>query len=422
LDRPLDRSFVDRRLRRRWAWAGIGLAALLLVGFALPRLFRPALHVGPGQTARVERGPVEAVLQATGTVVPAFEQTLSSPADARVLRILRQPGDALLAGDSIVELDLSASRLDLERADEQLSAKRSLLEQALLEQEGRLADLSGGREAKRLDAEFHEYRLRQQRELHEQGLTSESVLRQVELEHQKVAIELVQLDGSMDRARRTGAERAAAMLREIAVLEKTRDAAALRLELAQARADRPGVLTWVVPEVGTTVRAGEALARIADLGSFRVEASVADTLASQLAVGMGARVGVDRAMLEARVAAIQPTVERGATRFDVVLGQPSHAALRPQRTVDVYVVTRVLPDALRVRRGPFARAGRRQPVFVVRGDRAIRVESEIGLAGIEYFEIVAGPQQGDEVVTADVTGYEHLRSFRIRRNASTQER
>ena len=63
-----------------------------------------------------------------------------------------------------------------------------------------------------------------------------------------------------------------------------------RLELATTRAPISGVLTWVHQEAGATVGVGEVLARIADLDSFRVEASVADAYAARVEAGQPVRV------------------------------------------------------------------------------------------------------------------------------------
>ena len=63
-------------------------------------------------------GPVEAVIMASGTVAPEIERVLSSPLDARVLRMLERPGAHLKRGDPVVELDTSESVLALEQAGE----------------------------------------------------------------------------------------------------------------------------------------------------------------------------------------------------------------------------------------------------------------------------------------------------------------
>ena len=45
------------------------------------------------------------------------------------------------------------------------------------------------------------------------------------------------------------------------------------------------MLTWVNDNLGTTVQAGDALARVADLSSFRVRATISDSYADQLHAG-----------------------------------------------------------------------------------------------------------------------------------------
>ena len=59
------------------------------------------------------------------------------------------------------------------------------------------------------------------------------------------------------------------------------------------RSDQDGVLTWVLPEVGATVRKGDVLARVADLSAYRVVATISDVHASKLAAGMRTHVKLD---------------------------------------------------------------------------------------------------------------------------------
>lgn len=69
---------------------------------------RPSISRARIRTAKVERGPVESVIAATGTVLPASEQAVSSPVEARVTRVRRKLGAIVAVGDELVQLDTSA--------------------------------------------------------------------------------------------------------------------------------------------------------------------------------------------------------------------------------------------------------------------------------------------------------------------------
>lgn len=132
MDHELEPSYRRRRRGRRLAWgiasAGLIVAVLLL----LPGWLRPAVNRDRLRTAKVERGPVEGGIEASGTVIPAFESVLSSPVEARVERILKRPGDPVRTGEEILRLDTSAARLEVEKLDDQLARKLNEKEQLRL--------------------------------------------------------------------------------------------------------------------------------------------------------------------------------------------------------------------------------------------------------------------------------------------------
>src|SRR5262245_6427539 len=111
MDRELDASYRYRRLGRRAAWGvgGVVLGAVILV--LLPGWLRPAVARAEIRTGKVDRGPVEGIVEANGVVIPAFEGALSSPIDARVEKVLKRPGEMVKAGEEILQLDTSAARL-----------------------------------------------------------------------------------------------------------------------------------------------------------------------------------------------------------------------------------------------------------------------------------------------------------------------
>lgn len=418
MDRELDVSERRRRTGRRVA---LGVSTLTLVAtvlLLLPGWLRPSVRRAEIRTARVERGPVEGAVEASGTVIPAFESVLSSPVEARVQRVLKRPGEMVREGEEILRLDTSAYRLVLERLEDQLAKKINEQQQLRLSLDKSLAGLRSRIETSRLDAEALEHRAEQSRKLRAAGLVSEESLRAAEVEAKKAAIELEQLRGSVEGERRSTQAQLAGLDLDLATLRKELAEARRQLELATTRSDRAGVLTWVLPQEGATVQRGEVIARIADLDSFRVEATVSDIHSARLAAGLPARVIVDREVLNGRLASVHPTIENGAVRFFVDLDDADHPKLRNNLSVDVLAVTAARRDALRLRKiGSGGREEGARPVFVVdpadRG-RAVRRDVRFGLSGAEYDEVLDGLKEGEEVILSDMSDYLHLDQVNLR--------
>lgn len=408
MDRELDVSFQRRRIGRRLAW-GIGsLGLVVAVLVLLPGWLRPSIERDRIRTGRVDRGPVEGIVEASGTVIPAFESVVSSPVDARIEKILKRPGEAVRAGEEILRLDTSASRLALETIENNLARKVNEQQQVRLALEKSLNDLRGSIESSRLDAEASEYRAEQNRKLRTDGLVSEQNLKASEVEAKKARIELGRLLGSVAGERQSAQARLEGLELELRTLRKERDEARRQLELATTRSDRSGVLTWVVPQEGATIRMGEVVARIADLDSFRIEATVSDVHSSQLAPGLPVKVMIDGQPLTGHLSNIYPTIENGAVKFAVDLDDARHPKLRNNLRVDVLVVTASRPNTLRVPKGPFSQGGVKDTVFVIRGDRAVRRSVRFGVSGYDYLEVLDGLSEGEDVIISDMNDYEHL--------------
>jgi HlyD family secretion protein len=414
MDRELEAGYRYRRLGRRAA-VGIGVVGLCVaVLVLLPGWLRPAVAREQVRTGTVDRGPVEGVVEATGTVVPAFEGVISSPVEARVEKVLKRPGDVVRAGDEILSLDTATARLDLGKIEDQLARKANEQEQLRISLEKSLNDLRGQIEAQKLDAEAAAYRAEQNRKLRADGLVSEASFKASETEAKKARIQLDQLQGSVAGARRSTAAQLQGVELDLATLRKEREDAQRLLERATTRSDRPGVLTWVVPQEGVTVRRGDVIARIADLDSFRVEATVSDIHSSSLHPGQSVRVKLDDQTLDGRLAAIDPTIENGAVKFKVDLADARNPKLRNALRLDVLVVTDARANVVRIPKGPFARGGATENVFVVQGDHAERRAVHFGLTGYDFYEVVDGLAPGEVVILSDMKDYQHLERVNLK--------
>jgi HlyD family secretion protein len=414
MDRAIDPVFAATQKRRRLA-VGVAVATVLILAFTYgPSLLRPSVPRARVRIEKVDRGPVEASITASGTVVPDLEEVISSPVDARVTRILKRAGDAIEAGQSILELDLSESSLAFQRVDHDVQLKKNEQRRSRLDLQRALADLDAATEAKRLEVESLRARLAQQTELASSGLVSKDGLREAQLNEARAALELKRLVASrriteeMNRAQIDG------MDLELATLEGQRREARRVLDLGSTRAQRDSIVTWTATEAGALVRRGEPLARLSDLKSFRIEATTSAIHGRALRAGLEALARIGTVDLRGEVSTVEPTVRDGVMRLWIRLAEPANAVLRPSLKADVFIVTDRRTDAIRVARGPFLSGQSEQDVFVVRDGSALRTRVELGLIGYDTVEISRGLQPGDDMIVSDMTNYLHARELKLK--------
>jgi HlyD family secretion protein len=415
MDRPIDPTYRRRQRFKRGILSLMGGALAAWVFVCLPGWVRPALRRSHIRTARVEWGPVEAGITASGTVVPQFEQVISSPISSRVVAVLERPGAVLAKGQPIVELDLSQARLEVEKLGERVALTFNQQAQLEKEMEKRLNDLETQRRIKELELESLRERAAQYGELLEVGAVSRQQVREAELNQTRAALELEKIEKDMRTLQEATNTELEGLALEARILEKERQEALRRLERARLGADREGVLTWVLSEEGAAVSEGQVVARIADLSSFRIDAGVSSMHAERLYAGLPAQIPLSQdTVLSGRIAHILPAVKSGELQLEVQLDEPSCRLLRPQMRVEVRLIAQRREHVLRLEKGLFAPGGEGVlEVFVVRGEQARRTPIRLGVAGYEYCEIEGGVEEGDEVILSDMRDYEHMMEIRL---------
>ena len=138
--------------------------------------------------------------------------------------------------------------------------------------------------------------------------------------------------------------------------------------------------------------------------------------ASRLAAGLPVNVKIDdETNLAGTIASVLPAIQNGIVTFLVALEDKTSPRLRANLRVDVYVVTAAKEKTLRVKRGPFVTGEGEHEVFVIRDGAAVRTPVRIGLVGFDYFEVMAGLQEGEEVIISDMRDFIHMKEVKIRK-------
>src|SRR4051812_18894458 len=113
----MDREFTPEHYRARrlalLARAGLVVALIGALGWTGQYFLSPAIDRSSLMIETVERGPLEASVTATGTVVPRQQETVASPVSAAVRAVLVSLGERVERGKVIMQLDTTATQLEL---------------------------------------------------------------------------------------------------------------------------------------------------------------------------------------------------------------------------------------------------------------------------------------------------------------------
>ena len=413
----MDRDLSARQRRNRRlgivAKAVLAIGLLASLGWTAQRLLEPSVDLADLRIAAVERGPLEATVTATGTIVSRTERTLSSPVSAEILAVHAALGERVERGQVIVELDTRASRLALGNLEEQLALKEAEIRSQNLQRADAIRQARARRALLEIDLESREVRLGRLEQLAESGSVSQSDLLEASLDVRRTVVEIGQMDAEIvSLEARREAERERFEL-DYSMLDKQREDQARRVKMSTVTATLDGVVTSLVHDAGAVVQENQALATIARDDSFRVEATVSDFYGPQLRSGQRVRITSSTSVFDGRLNRILPAADSSTLELFIELDDPAAPAFHTNLRVDIEVVTAEKPDVLKVRRGPALENAGIVPVYVIRGDRAVRTDVRLGASERREVEIVEGLEAGDEIVISDTSGFDHLEEIRI---------
>jgi HlyD family secretion protein len=414
MDRELAPEIIRKQRFKGW---GVALVILLVLGgsyYLLSKMLRTNLRQSEVRIAIAETGNVENTLTASGEVIPAFEQVLTSPIRASVKQVLLSPGASVRPGQQILILDKSISLIELDKLKDQLELKRNSVEKLKFQLEKESLDAELDNQIKGLSINRQKTELEDTRRLFKVGgrtqediSRSENALKISELEKDK-------LENQVRYNRQSKSTNIRESELQVRIEENGLKELQHKLKMADLVADRPGVLTWVNDKVGTTVNEGEMLAKIADLQSFRIEGSASDTYAEQVQIGLPVIVRINETDLRGLITQIKPSVENDVVQFSVQLDDAQNAVLRPNMKVEIFVVTSRTKQSVRVANGPAFNGKKRQSIFVLENGIARRREIEVGLSNFDFVEIKNGIRPGEKVIVTDLSRFEHLREITLK--------
>lgn len=405
------------RSRKRWLFAGGGLAALALVTVGLSTLEPAAPSVARSTlwTDTVRRGEMVRQVRGPGTLVAEDIRWVAALTPGRVERKLVQPGTEVQAGTILVELSnpdverqLLEARRQLSAAEAELTAMRANLENQRLTQQGVVASMrSQQREAQR-NAETS------------QGLAEKGLISRMELaKATDAAAELstrLELENSrlnfMTQSMRSQLE---AQARQVEMLRTLTEFQQRQIESMKVPAPAAGVLQELPVELGQWVNSGATIAIVVQPGRLKAVLRIPETQAKDLVVGQPAAIDTRNGVVPGRVTRIDPSVQNGTVTVDVALTGPLPRGARPDLSVDGTVDIERLPDVMYVGRPAYGQAESTVGLFRLSpdGKEATRAQVKLGRGSATSIEVSGGLQPGDVVILSDMSQFDASERVRI---------
>ena len=393
--------------RRRWWYIGAGAIVLIIVSLVwlLSQWsdLKNSISTDRLRVVSVTKGHFVRDVAAQGTVIASVNPTLFAVAPGTINYVVHA-GDTVTKGQSLATLDSPAlgNEYDRERATlDSLNAALARQEieirrQMLLSQQqadlARVAITAAEREKKRAQAAWDErviserdYR-RALDDVDTAKLNFDHATATTGLERDSLALDL--------RTKRLERDRQSLVVdnlkRRVAELTIRSPVDGMVANLAQSEKAR-------IPE-------SAPLITVVDLTAFEIEFQVAETYAGDIKPGMVADINLDGHPQAGLVTAISPEVRQNQVTGRVKFSGAQPAHLRQNQRASVRIVLDERNDVLKFERGSFIDDATRA-LYVVRGNRAVRVPVELGAASVAEVEVIRGLSPGERVVVTDMRDF-----------------
>ena len=404
-DNTMDRRIEKKRFTpRRIAIFG---GAALLVAFTAWQLLTinpSSLNVEAEKLtlAPVTYGPFLEYIVEQGAVMPLTTIYLDAVEGGRVEEVYVEQGTHVEQGTPILrlsnanlQLNVMQREADLFREANRLRETRVTMGQRRLSMRAALVELEyslrqAEREYARQDEMFKaELTSRQDYEDAKDNLEYLTRKREVTVEtlHQDSlfqTIQIQQLEESIDRLR-------------------------LNLELIKQneenltiRAPITGLLSSLIAEVGESKPGGDRLGQIDVEDEFKVRAAIDEHYIARIRTGQTGSFDFAGGTYDLVISRVYPEVIEGQFEADMVFPEGMPDGLRRGQTLQVRVALGELADAMQVPRGGFYQKTGGRWIYVLdeAGEFAVRRQIRLGRQNSQYFEVLEGLEEGEQVITS----------------------
>lgn len=393
--------------------AGV-LAALCLVILIIIEISRARISEASLSFATIDRGTIETTISASGNVQSTSELIINSPISSRIVDVYCKNGDSITAGTRLLQLDLKDAESEYQKLLDEKEIKQQQLLQQRLNDETMLANMHTNIEISEMEFKRLQSELLNEQHLDSIGSGTTEKVRQCEMAVTTARLKLAQSRQQLQREKEVRLSNRRVSELQYNIFIEQLEASRKRLADAQMPAPQNGTITFINNSKGAQVAAGSHIATLADLSSFKISAKLGENLADNLATGKDVIVKIGKETLTGKISNVEAKSEGGNIAFDISLDEPSHPKLRYGMRVDVYILHRIREDVLRIKNGNYYKGAGEYAFFVKEGEKIVRRKVQLGNSNYDFVEVVAGLDEGCQVVLNDMENYNSRKEIKLK--------
>ncbi|WP_455586849.1 efflux RND transporter periplasmic adaptor subunit [Bacteroides sp.] len=415
MDREIPKEVRSKeRNKKIIRYSAITVTAVVVIS-VLISLMRTGVKKKDLILSAVDKGTIEVSVSASGKVVPAFEEIITSPINSRIVEVYRRGGDSVDVGTPILKLDLQSTETEYNKLLDEEEMRRYKLDQLRVNNQTKLSDMSMQIKVSAMKLNRMKVELRNEHYLDSLGAGTTDKVRQAELSYNVAQLEYEQLKQQYDNEKEVAAAELKVQELDFNIFRKNLAEMKRTLDDAQIRSPRKAILTYINNQVGAQVPQGGQVAIISDLSHFKVEGEIADTYGDRVAAGGKSIVKIGTEKLEGVVSSVTPLSKNGVISFTVQLADDNNRRLRSGLKTDVYVMNAVKEDVMRIANASYYVGRGEYDLFVMTSeDEVVKRKVQLGDSNFEFVEVVSGLQPGDRVVISDMSQYKNKTKLKVK--------
>ena len=411
------KSAAKKRKVKRIVYALILVVAVGAITLGVSRL-KPAAPSASREIMlpdTVKRGNMIVNVRGMGTLVPEEIRYVPAISLGRIEKRLAQPGAQVKADTVILELSNPEIQQAFIDAESQLRAAAANLttlkvqtQKQILDQEATLAQAKSDFNKAKMQFEVNG-------SLGKEGLKSKlevdlSKITAADLES-RVVLETKRLASNRDE----GVAKLAAEDEKVRQLKDAVQLKSTQLAALKVRAGIDGELQTVEVQVGQQVTLGQNLARVANPKRLKAELKVAETQASNIAIGQHVSIDTRNGIIPGKVIRIDPHVDNGTRTIDASLEGELPKGAVADMSVDGTIELARLENVLYIGRPVHGQENSTVGLFKIDpdGNGAARVQVKLGRSAVTTIVVLEGLNEGDRVILADTSQFDNNDRIRL---------